>query len=79
MSGWWDSETREFEEFVLRLLATLPGGEDAEDMGYEPFGNFMGWQEMKMITEMLDKIEYKDDVAQLIRDITQGDAEEDEY
>ena len=76
MSGWWDSETREFGEFVLRLLATLPGGEEAEDMGYEPFGNFMGWQEMKMITEMLEKIEHKDDVAQLIQDIAGGEDED---
>jgi len=76
LDGWWTSETREFQKFVLRLLATLPGGDEAENMGFEPFGRFMGWQEMKMVTEMLDKIEYKDDVAQLINDLVRGD---DEY
>ena len=78
MEGWWTSETAEFQTFVLRLLASLPGGDRAEDMGFEPFGNFLGWKEAEMVTEMLDKIQYADDVDQLISDIV-GDEEDDEY
>ena len=79
LSGWLDSETQEFVTFVLRLLASLPGGDMAKDAGYEPLAP-IGWQEMKMITEMLDKIEYAGDVEQLISDIFGYDEEEyDEY
>lgn len=80
MSSWWDSETSEFQTFVLRLLSSMPGGDLAEDVGFAPFGDFLGWQEVKMITELLDKIEYKDDVNQIIEDILGGEEEEeDEY
>lgn len=71
LHSWWNSETVEFQTFVLRLLASLPGGEEAEEMGFEPFGRlFLGWQEMKMITEMLDKIESAFDVEHLVRILT---------
>ena len=79
MSGWWDSETTSFQTFVLRLLASLPGGDEAEDAGFDPITDSMGWQEAVMITEMLDKIEGAPDVEQLINDILHSPEDEDDY
>lgn len=78
LAGWWTSESAEFQQFVLRLLASLPGGEQAEDSGFEPFGNFLGWQEMQMVTEMLERIKSADDVNQIITDLF-ADEPDDEY
>jgi len=78
MSSWWDSETQEFQTFVLRLLASLPFGEEAEDAGFEPFTNALGWQEMVMVTEMLDKIQDKNDVMSLISEILYPEGLDDE-
>ena len=79
LSGWWDSETREFQEFVLRLLASFPGQYNSfEDMGFEGFGDFLGWKEIEMVTELMDKIQSSYDVEQLYQDMFPPEEEEDE-
>ena len=45
-------------------------------MGYEPLVQ-LGWQEVKMITEVLERIQSVGDVDQIISDIF-GDENEDE-
>lgn len=61
-----DSEPQEFNEFVGRLLASLPGGED--NGVFEPFGKYgFGWQEMTLIEELLDSIETQQDVQVALR------------
>jgi hypothetical protein len=74
---WWDSETREFGEFVLKLLASLPGGEEAEDVGYEGY-NFMGWKEFDLIGKMMEAIQGKMDVEYIVHKLLGGDGEEEE-
>lgn len=75
--GWWDSETSGFGEFVLKLLASMPGGDEAEDMGYEGY-DFMGWKEFDLIGKMMEAIETKDDVAYIVHKLTAAEEEEEE-
>lgn len=77
LSGWWDSESADFQTFVLRLLASIPGGDDFEDMGFEPLTN-LGWKEVELITELLDKIQSTRDVESLYQGLIGRELEEDE-
>jgi hypothetical protein len=64
--SWIDSETPEFGQFLMRLLASVPGGDEAEGMGYEPF-TFLGWQEWSMVAEMMQVVEGAQDVEYLVQ------------
>lgn len=64
LSAWLPSEPREFNELFLRLLASLPGGDYLEDIGYEPFP--IGWKEAELIAKTLLAIQSSGDVAWLI-------------
>jgi hypothetical protein len=70
--SWWDSETEGFGQLVLRLLASVPGGEEAEDIGYEPFES-IGWKEFDMIGKMMEAIEGKDDVEYIVHKLIRGE------
>ena len=61
----YDRGPGEYPTVIMRLLASLPGGEELEDFGYEPFN--LGWREIEMITQVLDTIQDKDDVENLSR------------
>ena len=58
---WACNESREYNNLILRLVAGMPGGELLADL-VEPLAA-LGWQEVKMIQEILEKIEHKEDTA----------------
>lgn len=65
--GWipdegWDSD---MVQVTLRLLASLRGGEEAKDVGIEPF-NGIGWKEIDMMASLLDKIQDTEDVRGIV-------------
>lgn len=62
--AWLPSEPEGFRELFFRLLASLPGGEYLEDIGYEPFP--IGWKEAELIAKTLLAIQSSGDVAWLI-------------
>ena len=65
LNNWLPNETREYGEFLFRVLASLPGGERLEDLGYEPYA-FLGWKEADMLGKLLEAIEEKSDVEQAV-------------
>jgi hypothetical protein len=69
----YDHGPADYPTLVWRILASLPYGDEAADMGYEPFN--LGWQEADQLGRMLTAIEGKDDVEDLIRGLL---ADEDE-
>lgn len=77
LESWIGSESDEFWTLVFRLLASLPGGDEAEEVGYEPFP-YIGWKEIELITEMLDKIQGARDVEQLVSELISWGREEEE-
>lgn len=74
--SWWDSETREFGELVFRLLASMPGGDEAADVGYEPFPH-LGWKEWDMIAKMMEAVDSDRDVAYVVQKLMGPSEEKD--
>jgi len=65
----------ELPTVLWRMLASMPGGEQAEDMGYEPFN--LGWKEVELLGNTLNAVQDKRDVEDLIQGLI-GDEEEDQ-
>jgi hypothetical protein len=59
---------------LFRILASLPGGDRLEDMGYEPFN--LGWHEADQIARVLDAIEDKRDVEDLVEGLLDDDEDD---
>jgi hypothetical protein len=68
---------QEYPQLIFRLLATLPGGDELEDMGYAPISG-MGWHEADMMGRMLEAIEGKSDVEDLVAGLIREEEEVEE-
>jgi hypothetical protein len=60
----YDRGELEYPTLLFRVLASLPGGDELEDVGYEPFN--LGWHEADQLGRVLDAIETKRDVEDLV-------------
>jgi len=70
----YDHGPKDYPTLLWRILASAPGGDAAEDMGYEPFN--LAWQEISQLGDVLNAIQDKRDVEDLINGLL-GDDEED--
>lgn len=61
----YDHGPSDYPTLLWRILASAPGGDEAEDMGYEPFQ--LGWQEIEQLGRVLEAIQDKRDVEDLVR------------
>jgi len=77
LEHWLQSEDPKYGELVMKILASLPGGERAEDAGYEPY-DFLGWKELEMLTNLLAAIDGKEDVEEVVDALMGDDEDEDE-
>jgi len=66
-----------FSDLLFRVLASLPGGERAEDVGYQPI-NGMGWHEADQLGRMLETIQDKGDVEDIVSALLDDDENLDE-
>lgn len=73
----YDGGPGTFPDLLYRILATLPGGDEAEDMGFQPIEG-MGWHEAQMLEEMLSTIQDKTDVEELVNLLLRHDEDEEE-
>jgi hypothetical protein len=71
----YDHGANSYPNIVFRLLASLPGGEELEDMSYEPIGG-IGWHEADQLGRMLEAINSKDDVEALVAGLVREEEEE---
>ncbi len=55
----YDRGADQYPTLLFRVLASLPGGDELEEIGYEPFN--LGW-----LARVLDAIETKRDVEDLV-------------
>lgn len=69
---WLPCETEEFVTLLFRLLAGLPGGELAEEAGYEPL--CLGWKEADLLGRTLVALRDAGDVAWLTSRLLRLDA-----
>jgi hypothetical protein len=70
----YDHGPEDFPTLFWRILASIPGGDQAADMGYTPFS--LGWQEVSQLGHVLEAIQDKRDVEDLIQGLL-GDEEEE--
>ena len=71
----YDRGEDEYPTLLLRILASLPGGDRLEDAGYETFN--LGWHEMDQMARVLDAIEDKRDVEDLVDGLLDEEGTED--
>jgi hypothetical protein len=76
IQGMWYSETKDFQQLVLDILASLPGGDMAEDMGGKESG--LGWFELNMLGELINAIENESDVEEMCEALMGPPEEEEE-
>jgi hypothetical protein len=67
----------ELVHIVGRMLASLPGGDEFEDYGFEPY-SAVNWVEFKMIHDIYMAVEDKWDVEQAAEMFFHDDEDEDE-
>jgi hypothetical protein len=60
----YDSGPLEYPTLLFRVLASLPGAGELEDIGYESFN--LGWHDADQLGRVLDAIETKRDVEDLV-------------
>jgi hypothetical protein len=65
LGAWFPSETPEFRELVLRILAGMPGGDLAYEAGFEPLP--IGWKEAELLGKLLLALQDPRDVAVMTR------------
>ena len=73
----YDHGPTDYPTILYRTLAALPGGDELEDMGYEPIGN-LGWHEADQLGRVLEAIQDKRDVEDLIAGLISEEEEETE-
>jgi hypothetical protein len=71
----YDHTPESYPTLLWRILASIPGGDQAEDMGYEPFQ--LGWQEVDQLGRVLEAIQDKQDVEDLIEGLLAEEEEEE--
>jgi hypothetical protein len=65
----------DYPVLLFRILASLPGGERLEDMGYEPFN--LAWQEADQLGRVLMAVQGKWEVEELVEGLLQEEPEEE--
>ncbi len=74
----YDHGPDSFPNTFYRIIASLPGGEELEDIGYEPMPG-IGWHEADLLGRVLVEIQGKHDVEDLVQGLIQdeeGEVEE---
>lgn len=72
----YDRGEKEYPQLLFRVLASLPGGDEMEDVGYETFN--LGWQEMNQLSDVLTAIEDKQDVEDICAALLSEGREDEE-
>jgi len=81
LEGWMPNLDQAYVTFFFRMLATLPFGDEFEDIGYEPLiegGHTLGWMEMQLLEELLVSIETKEDMEYVAQELIYSDDEEED-
>lgn len=72
----WSSESADFHQVILDLLASLPGGDEAEEMGGKE--RAIGWMELEMIGDLINAIGANWDVEEMCEALMGPPEEEEE-
>ncbi len=67
-------DLRGYIDLIGSLLASVPGGDEAEGMGFEPLP-FISWKEFDMLGNLINAIQDSGDVVYAVQQLF-GDEEE---
>jgi hypothetical protein len=70
----YDNKPNDYPTLLFRILASLPGGEELEDIGFEPFG--IGFHEADQLQRVIAAIQDKRDVEELVAGLLRDENEE---
>src|SRR5271166_4147180 len=70
----YDHGEGSFPHTLFRILASVPGGEELQDMGYEPFK--LGWYEIEQLGRILTAIQDSRDVEDIVAALMHEEEEE---
>lgn len=70
----YDHGPKDYPILLFRILASMPGGDELEGMGYETFN--LGWHEMDQLARTLDAIQDKYDVEDLVHGLVYEEEED---
>lgn len=62
LKTWWVSETDDFRQLVIDILASLPGGEDLDLISSSDEPLMIGWKEAELLGKTLLAIQEASDV-----------------
>ena len=68
----------EMVQIIGRMLGSLPGGDEWEDLGFETYPEAIGWKEFEMITDIFAAIDDKMDVEQATEMLLHSDDEDED-
>lgn len=71
----YDHGAADYPTLLYRILASAPGGDELEDIGYEPFN--LGWQELDQLGDVLKAIQDKRDVEDIVAALIHDPEEEE--
>ena len=78
LAQWMPNFTRDMSTSVWRVVASLPFGDEAEDLGFKPLtSSGWGWKEVELISDVLSAMQGQADVEGLIAVLLGADEEED--
>jgi hypothetical protein len=60
----YDRGPDDYPTVLLRLLASLPGGDRLMDLGYQPYN--IGWHEADQLARTIDAIDDRQDIEELV-------------
>jgi hypothetical protein len=70
----FDHGPNDYPTLLWRILASAPGGDEAENVGYEPFN--LGWHEIDQLGRVLVAIQDKRDVEDLVAGLFRDEVDE---
>ena len=70
----YDHGPNDYPTLLFRILASAPGGDELEGMGYETFN--LGWGEIDQLGRVLETIQDKRDVEELVEGLIHEEGEE---
>jgi hypothetical protein len=74
----YDHGPNSYPTVLFRLLASLPGGDELEDVGYEPLSDSIGWHEADQLQRVIAAIQDKRDVEDIARALLSDEEEEED-
>jgi hypothetical protein len=77
-ADWLDCLSPRDAQFMIRMVAALPGADEVADLVFDGEPVTLGWREWQLMHELLDTVNDPGDVARFCRKLINRNTEEEE-